>query len=160
MDAVLPLIGVVIGAVLGGGMTFLLDRRRERRAATAGRRLVALELQAAQSTWKTHTDEWHKNPTAETADWVISDLKERRLARAQWRSYQEVLASSLSDDDWEALTNAYSLIRLVDAAAHQATAEDMTEVPGQMEESKWVLDKAIQRLQRDTGPPVGPEATT
>lgn len=68
MNAVLPLIGVVIGAVIGAAMTFLLDRRRERRAARAGVRLVVDELQGVRSTWQSLAEAWSKAPTAETAD--------------------------------------------------------------------------------------------
>lgn len=75
MDAVLPLIGVVIGAVIGASMTFLLDRRRERRAARACVRLVVDELQGIRSTWQSLTKEWSKAPSTETADWVASNLQ-------------------------------------------------------------------------------------
>ncbi|HXJ49025.1 MAG TPA: hypothetical protein VNF91_07650 [Candidatus Acidoferrum sp.] len=68
MDAVLPLIGVVIGAVIGAAITFLLDRRRERRTARAGVRLVVDELQGIKSTWQTLAEGWSKTPTPETAD--------------------------------------------------------------------------------------------
>ena len=103
MDAVLPLIGVVLGAVIGAAMTFLLDRRREGRAARAGVRLVVDELQGIRSTWQTLTEGWSKTPTAETADWVISNLQGQPLSTRQWKHAQELLAASLPDDDWTAL---------------------------------------------------------
>ena len=107
MDAVLPLIGVVIGAVIGAAITFLLDRRRERRTARAGVRLVVDELQGIKSTWQTLAEGWSKTPTPETADWVISNLQGQPLSTRQWKHAQELLAASLSDDDWSALAEAY-----------------------------------------------------
>jgi hypothetical protein len=157
MDAVLPLIGVVIGAVIGGGMTFLLDRRRERRAAKAGLRLVVLELRKTQLTWRNLTKAWDEAPTPETADWLISELKGRRLATTQWKSYQEILAASLPGEDWKALADAYAVIGLVDEAAQTANAEARMELPDVMNTTRWRVDAAIERLQRGTGPPVGPE---
>jgi|SRR5215211_6657800 len=154
MDAVLPLIGVVIGAVLGGGMTYLLDKRREGRAAKAGLRLLLVELQATKQRWQTLTKSWDDEPTAANADLLISDLKKRPYATAHWKSHQEVLASSLSRDDWEALANAYSLIGFVDAAAQEAaSAEERMELPDVMKEAQGHLDAAIERLQRGAGPP-------
>jgi hypothetical protein len=158
MDAVLPLIGVVIGAVLGGGMTFLLDRRRERRAARAGLRLVVVELRRIQSTWQNLTNEWDEKPTAETAEWVISEVQGRPFSTAQWQNHQEILASSLSGEDWKALADAYAVIGLVNEAAHTTVdPEHRTELPGVMKETRWRVDMAVDRLQRGTGgPPVGP----
>jgi hypothetical protein len=158
MDAVLPLIGVVIGAVLGGGVTFLLDRRRERRAARAGLRLVVVELRRTQSTWLNLTKAWNEAPTAETADWVISELQGRPLATAQWTNYQELLAASLSGEDWKALADAYAVIGLANEAAHTALdPEFRMELPEVMNETRWRLDAALERLQRGTGPQVGPD---
>jgi hypothetical protein len=148
MDAVLPLIGVVIGAVLGGGMTYLLDKRRERRTARAGLRLVVHELEATKLRWHSLTESWDDEPTAENADRLISDLKNRPYATALWKNHQEVLASSLSGDEWEGLADAYKVIRAVeDAVQTGSTAEDWMELPDVMKAAQEPLDAVIERLQ-------------
>jgi hypothetical protein len=44
LDALLPLIGVVVGGLLAGGTAYVLERSRERRAARAAALLVCDEL--------------------------------------------------------------------------------------------------------------------
>ena len=152
MDAVLPLIGVVIGAVLGGGMTYLLDKRREERAAKAGLRLLVHELQGTMLRWHTLTKSWDDEPTAENADQLISDLKNRPYETALWKDHQEVLASSLSLDEWEGAADVYKVIRAVeDAARTGTTAEDWMELPDVMKAAQESLDAAIARLERRAG---------
>lgn len=156
MDAILPLIGVVIGAVIGGAMTFLLDRRRERRAARASVRLVVDELQGIRATWKSLANDWSKTPNAETADWVISVLQGQPLSTVQWKHSQELLAASLSDDDWTALAEAYRVIVLVNEVAQTEQTDERLELPGIMDKSLPYLDTAVERLQHWSGPPPGP----
>jgi gas vesicle protein len=160
MDAVLPLIGVVIGAVIGAAMTFLLDRRRERRAARACVRLVVDELQGVRSTWQSLAEAWSKAPTAETADWVISNLQGQPLSTVQWKHAQELLAASLSDDDWTALAEAYRVVVLVNEVAQTPQADERLELPGIMNDAGPYLDRAVARLQHWSGPPPGPWRST
>jgi gas vesicle protein len=155
MDAVLPLIGVVLGAVIGAAMTFLLDRRREGRAARAGVRLVVDELQGIRSTWQSLAEAWRKAPTAETADWVISNLQGQPLSTVQWKHAQELLAASLSDDDWTALAEAYRVVVLVNEVAQTPQGDERLELPQIMTGAGPYLDHAVERLQHWSGPPPG-----
>jgi hypothetical protein len=156
MDAVLPLIGVVIGAVLGGGVAFLLDRRREQRAARAALRLVVEELRRTRLSWGRVAGEWKEAPTAETADRLIAELQGKRWATAQWKNHQEVLAASLSRENWEAVADAYQLIGLIDAALDEAAdtaadSESSAELLALVTDNLKYLDQAIERLQREAG---------
>ena len=153
MDAVLPLIGVVVGAILGSGTTYLLEKRREGRAAKAGLRLLVHELEGTKLRWHNLTTSWDSQPTAENADRLISDLKKRPYATTLWTNHQEVLASSLSRADWEDLANAYALIAFVESAVQDAdaTVEDQMELPDVMKDAERPLDAILRRLQQRAG---------
>lgn len=152
MDAFLPLIGVVIGAFIGGGMTFLLDRRREKRAARAGLRLVVGELRKIRLSWHNLTSQWEEARTAETADQLISGVQGRRWAIAKWEAQQEVLAASLSDEDWEALVDVYVLVGLVDESLQTTPEPELrSELLVVMTDSLRHLEQAIERFRRGVG---------
>jgi hypothetical protein len=142
----------VIGAVIGGGVTFLLDRRREQRAARAGLRLVVAELRRTQGTWQTYTAASEAPTVEETGEWLVSELRERPLRTEQWKNYQEVLAASLSAADWKALADAYAVIGLVNEAVQTAVdPEHRTELVVVMTETRPIVDRAAEHFQRRVG---------
>jgi hypothetical protein len=90
--AVLALIGVVIGALTTGWVTFLLDRRREREELRAAMRLVALELGSIAVDLAL---------LAREKSLALIEGPPRTLSTQAWEAERRVLARAISDDLWE-----------------------------------------------------------
>lgn len=140
MDAVLPLVGVVIGAVIGAAMTLLLDRRREKRAEKAALRVVLVELQEIQGRWSILMDEWKKAETAETAEWVASEVKHHPFVTTEWKQQQGLLAASLSSKDWTDLVGTYRVVNKANEVAQLSKAEVELAKQMNLAESRWPID--------------------
>lgn len=85
--------GALVGATAGGIVDWLLGLRRENADAKAGARLVAGDIAAAESQFKSaeETGQW----------WGFFGLPIQA-----WDHYRQVLAARLSNDDFEAVSQA------------------------------------------------------
>lgn len=104
-ETVAALAGVVLGGLITGGVTFLMQWRRERRDANAARRVVESELtEAARAVsdaldgggWPPGWDRWGKR-------WSES-----------WAMYRPVLAVGMPDDAFEKVAGAYLYMGLLE----------------------------------------------
>ena len=87
------MLGAIVGATAGGTVEAVLEGRREAARAKAGARLVAGDLAMADSRLKSIEGDrkW----------WVFMELKIRA-----WEEYRDVLAVRLSNEEFEAVSQA------------------------------------------------------
>ena len=86
-EAIFGLIGVVIGGLLNGGVSWLASRRDAERKARIGSRLVLSEL-----------DENQRAVSLALKAGSFGHLKS--LETKAWKDWRETLADVLSDNDW------------------------------------------------------------
>jgi hypothetical protein len=99
--AIFGLIGVVVGGLLNGAVTAWQARRTDASAARVGARLVDLELRQAALALA----------VLERAELTASETKSsRKFSTTAWDKYQEVLARTLSDKDWQTIAAAYEIV--------------------------------------------------
>jgi hypothetical protein len=88
---VVGLVGVVVGGLLTGGVSFLLERRREKAHARAAREVIKSELQAAaravEDALSGPDPEWP--PGWDRVGWTES-----------WATNRPVLAARMNEDDF------------------------------------------------------------
>lgn len=149
-EAVTGLIGVVIGGTLTGVVTFVLERRRERRAEMSALRLLELDLRDAGGKIEAVVDrgEW----------WHRSNLE---LPTAAWRDHRYLLASRLDHGDWQEIAEAFhAMIQLNAHVARAAAAGEPLSTDAEMcERLKLYLreiDEAVACLRAHTGRPARP----
>jgi hypothetical protein len=95
--AVFGLIGVVVGAVINGAVTAMVQRRAERSDRQSAARLVSTELARFRSI------------ALEAARRSPEQLPQlRESTPILWQSQRAVLARGLDDADWEAVARAYA----------------------------------------------------
>ena len=96
--------GVVVGGLLTGGVTFLLERRREKREARAAQLVMKSELEAAaavaEDALSGEDPEWP--PGWDRVGWSES-----------WSTYRPILAKTMSDVDFTKLARAYLQMQLL-----------------------------------------------
>lgn len=87
------ILGGVVGATAGGLVDLFLECRREKATARAGARLIAADLTAADTALKSveSDDKW----------WVFFDTRV-----SAWDEYRNVLAVRLSNEGFEAVSDA------------------------------------------------------
>lgn len=87
------LVGVVLGGVLNGTVTWFLERGRERSASRAAARLVHAEIA--------------KN--VQVLSWVVdtASTEHAPIMHSQWKANEKILARAVNDEAWTALTRAY-----------------------------------------------------
>jgi hypothetical protein len=98
-QAIIGLVGVVIGGLLTGGVEFALERRRERRRGQAAARLVHAEL--------SDIDAYVKASLFRRA-W-LADPKEV-LQGESWREEKGALAEAPGFDGWYPISGAWGWI--------------------------------------------------
>jgi hypothetical protein len=100
--ALFGLLGVVVGGVLTGMVTYALERVRTKRAARAASRLLVEDL---------HSALMFANTVKGKGTWQVlsPDAVERTFVEpaAVWLKHRELLASTLSGKEWVALSLAY-----------------------------------------------------
>ena len=102
--AIFGLLGVVVGGMITGGVSYFLEAWRERKELKKSRRLVAAELvtlrdqldvlEAAESTPKIAPSEW----------------RDEFLPTRIWERESAALALGLSDADWLAVQDVYGAV--------------------------------------------------
>lgn len=95
--AIFGLIGVIVGAVINGAATALLQRRAERSDQRSAARLVRSELVRY---WTLADEAGRRSP---------EDLPQlHEMTPILWQSYRAVLARALADEDWFLVARAYA----------------------------------------------------
>jgi len=115
--AIFGLIGVVVGALVTGGVDYVMQRRREKAELRQARRVVAGEL----------SDLWYQLETITAGDRWPGEVPEEWFASRMWEAHRPVLASQLSDEDWNELARIYSIatkFRAMFGAGEALTDED------------------------------------
>jgi hypothetical protein len=95
--AIFGLIGVVIGALINGIVTWLSQRRKDEATERSAKRLVANEL----GTWLVLAREAQARPPEH-----LPQL--RKATPLLWQSNRSLLARSLSNADWDLVATAYA----------------------------------------------------
>jgi hypothetical protein len=101
--AIFGLVGVIIGGLINAAVAAWQARRADKASARTGARLVALELGDAAAVLRL-------NPGA-----AAHQEGRQQFSGAAWHAYRDALARTLSDEDWDVLTQAYEVIEGSDA---------------------------------------------
>lgn len=101
-EALAGLIGVALGGLLTGTITYLLERRREQAHGRAVQRLIILELvtNRARAERIDAAQEWSERFQFETEIWA---------------SHRETLAKTITDDAWMMIALAYFAVEAANA---------------------------------------------
>jgi hypothetical protein len=98
-EAIFGLVGVVVGALVTGGVEFLSERRRDAALLLKAARLVEAELDEAESAFKHALDQGRL--------WA----SQHQPSVPSWREYAPVLAEALGTSDWQVVESAVAIIR-------------------------------------------------
>jgi hypothetical protein len=113
--AIVGLVGVLVGAIVSGGATYLMARRAERRKARAAAWLVKDELERVE----TELRRWHKMLVEPIRRDMVGLVIPERIAVNQlltlpepavWDEHKPMLAETLETKHWYALAAAYDCI--------------------------------------------------
>jgi hypothetical protein len=105
--AIFGLIGVVVGAVVTGGVDFILEKRREDAEQKRARRLIAGELQLV----AVHLEQASEQPA--TPRVRISDFQGQFLPDEVWLASRTQLASALDDKQYVDLAGIYAAVAML-----------------------------------------------
>jgi hypothetical protein len=132
-EAIFGLVGVVIGGLLNGGVTWLIERGRLQGDVKVAARLVASELEMNQvAAASAITSESRGNLTFGSVD--------------EWKQRRETLASALSDEEWSGIDNYFLFYEhmMTSMAAGEMTDEAKQSLRVLVTKGKWAI-KAIRR---------------
>jgi hypothetical protein len=128
VEAIFGLVGVVIGALVTGGVEFLAERRRDAGQQRKAARLLDTEFRDERGTIRLALDTGHWWP-----EWD-------RPSVPNWPEHARPLAGSLDTRDWSDVVLAAGLVRLV--------GESRPAEHGPVEKHKDGLIKTAQALAR------------
>jgi hypothetical protein len=137
--AIFGLVGVIIGGLINAVVAAWQARRADKASARTGARLVALELGDVAAVLML-------NPGA-----AAHQEGRQQFSDAAWHAYRDALARTLSDEDWDVLTQAYEVIEGSDGRViARATAPKADpKAPGSPTRSDYDLVlEAYSRMQR------------
>jgi len=145
--AIFGLLGVIVGAVINGAATALLQRRVERSEKRSAARLVRGELIRF---WTLAREAAQRSPEH------LPQLRD--TAPIVWQSYRAVLARALADEDWIVVARAYAHVDAVAAVLvfeRDGTLEDRRTREAQRLLAAMIepLAEAAVALRRATGDP-------
>ncbi len=134
-QAIFGLVGVVVGAGITAGMSFLVERRQEKRRAIVGLLLLEAELQRVSAVLY---------GALEHGVWTRDTDMEIRM----WVDYGPTLAAELRRDDWNFLAlGVYSAASVPRVFALQL-AEDGEPVVHVTEADRLMLNGLLDHIQR------------
>jgi hypothetical protein len=110
-EAIIGLVGVLIGGLVSGGATYLLARRSERIRVMASARLLEDELVGIANTLESVLEAIAHGRTEYPlvdAPWEVRIPSFEKFSPALWDEHKGRLAETLSDEAWIAVTDAYS----------------------------------------------------
>lgn len=143
---VVGLVGVVVGGLLTGGVTYFLEQRREKREARAAQLVMKSELEAAATAVEAALSgtepKWP--PGWDRVGWSES-----------WTTYRPVLAKTMNDLDFTKLARGYLQMQLLQTglAAGERGLSNRDEVflgkvKSELSEADEVLVESMRRRQR------------
>jgi hypothetical protein len=144
-ETVISTVGALLGVVVGGFLTVILDgirqRRQEDRLEQAARRLLADEL-------------------AEAREIFLRIAREHVVRRehvpepiGSWDQYRELLASRMADFEWRQIANAVLTARRMRgelqplAATETALGQVRTSLVKELEQTAQTLSAAVTQLE-------------
>lgn len=134
--AAVGLVGVVIGAVLSGGIQWMLQRRSDNRSAMSAARLVTYEL------WQYRELLGYqiRNRYWETGLWFHP---------VRWREFQARLSVACTGSEWQQVTFAYMGIETVDSwhAPTKDGAEPNVERDPEQSSMPAILETVVQAME-------------
>lgn len=139
----LPLMGIVLGALLTTGTQLYLERKRERRAAERAKRLVAGELLQDQLILRT---------IVKTGNWPCVIDMDAFLPTSSWRDNRSNLAAEVQEDLWSELVTQYAVLEF--DRARFALARELpagTLLPAEVAEALKQSSNELGRLRRKLG---------
>lgn len=133
-QALIGLAGVVVGALLSGGATYLMAKRVEARKARAAARLLEAELRPTARGLEALRRHKPGGINAAAVGHVVS-LPEPRL----WKEHSSLLAEVLEASDWYALAAAYDSIDIITRTIELASRSGTELVPVELLEPAITL---------------------
>jgi hypothetical protein len=110
-QAVIGLVGVVVGALLSGGATYLMAKRAEANKARAAARLLEAELRPIAQGLDVLYRALERSGTKHVrVGQVVRHLPD---SSRLWNEHKSLLAEVLDDADWYALASAYESIDII-----------------------------------------------
>jgi hypothetical protein len=131
--AIFGLVGVVLGGLLSGGVTYIMERRREQHETRAASRLLAEELRRAISFI-------HGVLRPIEGDWQSRAFAELDLD--VWKQNRALLASALREDAWTDVASAFEIVE---------SLKDERWPMDRQEEAIEALDHGLHALGRIVG---------
>jgi hypothetical protein len=138
-EAIFGLVGVIVGAVVTGGVEFVAERRREAALLRKAARLVEAELDEAATIFEGALEDGKL--------WSGSNRPEV----PSWREYAPVLAEGLDTDDWGVVEAAAAITRM---AARREPDQPLTPLGlgrHQVQDGYKVIKQAALILSRVAG---------
>jgi hypothetical protein len=144
VETVISTIGALVGVMLGGFLTVILDgarqRRQEDRLERAARRLLSDELSEARDVFLRIAGE--------------RVVRRERMPEAigSWDQYRELMATRMSDHEWRQVANAVLMARRLRGELHPLTATEVglgqlnTSLVTQLEQMVQSLNAAVALL--------------
>ncbi len=111
-EAIFGLVGVVIGGLLNGGVSWLSDRGKLRRNARVAARLVLSEIRENDFSlgWGLERKE-------------VEPLE--RVESAAWEQWRETFADGLNDSEWRAINDYYVVLIDVRKAVREMNSPEL-----------------------------------
>jgi hypothetical protein len=107
LSAILPLVGVVIGALAAGGTAYGLKRRDERNELRAASRVLLTDLYDAHDVLTLKTSPSMRD-TVDDIDWSsVEDEGTDLLSTEAWKRHELLLARHLDDFEWGEVSGAF-----------------------------------------------------
>jgi hypothetical protein len=150
-EAIFGLVGVVIGALLSGVMTYVLERRKEQRLVRASARLLEQELEPFVSPFYELRASFQMN-SPDTYERVHGQLDDFTLGK----QHREALASALTIDEWYAVMYAYVSLdrfRRLLAGVPFDEAQQRNDLPAAIQSVESDVRTAVGTLGRRGGRP-------
>lgn len=132
-EAVFGLVGVVIGALITGGVDLILEHRREERALRTAGRMLTLELVEARNLITTSLAEGH---------WLAEPL--RVLSNEQWSEHRGIWAAA-KGKCWDEVSEAF--LKVADVRRHHASAKGGTPIKSSSR-SQQTTESALTAISR------------
>lgn len=134
-QAIFGLVGVIVGALVTGGVSFVRDRRRESADLRAALRLVE--------------DDFHLllmglRAMAKAGVWHPRILT---MELTSWPEHRGILASHLSSDDWLRVSVGASIFAAARSGAERGfAAQEGDDLPALTDEDREVVEKGVNDL--------------
>jgi hypothetical protein len=109
--------GVLLGGLLTGAVTYVLESKRERKAIRAAARVLIDAIKSPMI---------NTQVLLEDGRWFVApgDDARKHFSTELWEEHRQLLAAGLSPDGWRAVSNAFRSLRGLGAIFAQRSSED------------------------------------